>query len=100
MGPLKLGPMPTRAESASAADTVSEVRASEKAIENREGKNCFMALSVASPAGRWEAGNRRPRRCGPRALLTPGEAAGFTSIGDGGYRGFLERAAHGRVVAA
>src|SRR5437899_4019979 len=99
MGPLKLGPMPARAEGASAAAAVSEVSASEKAIENREGKNGFMALSVTSPAGRWEAGNRQLRRCDPRLLLTPGEAAGFTSIGDGGCRGFLEGAAHGRVVA-
>src|SRR6266446_7048688 len=63
MGPLKLGPMPARAEGASAALAVSEVRASEKAIENRELKNCFMALNVTSPAGPWEAGNRQLRRC-------------------------------------
>src|SRR2546425_5262789 len=67
MGPLKLGPMPARAEGASAAATVSEVSASEKAIENREGKNGFMALNVTSPAGRWEAGNRQLRRRGPPA---------------------------------
>src|SRR6266700_3640797 len=97
MGPLKLGPMPARAEGASAAAAVSEVRASENAIGNREGKNGFMVLSVTSPAWRWEAGNRQPRR--PPAHPTPGEAAGFTSIGDGGHRGFLEGVAHGRVVA-
>src|SRR5712664_2436292 len=99
MGPLKFGPMPARPEGASAAAAVSEVRASEKAIENREGKNGFMALSVASPTGRWEAGNRQLRRCGPPAFVTPGEAAGFASIGDSGCRGFLEGAAHVRVVA-
>ena len=49
MGPLKLGPMPARDDSA--ADAVNAAIASKPTNESRESKDDFMRGTVAPPAG-------------------------------------------------